>query len=166
MYTSAAIAFIGVMIIWLVMQRPIIWYKALLIAFVFGVLASCVSGMAKSMYSRSVTSDVELLHGKVIKKNRVQRTCQLGWHDSKDSFCTEYHTREVVDYVTWEGTGKNQHQVTHYKTQYKYYYPYEVKWYIDTTIGNYQISRINKQGTLEPPRYRKVKLDDPATKEH
>lgn len=166
MYTSGLIAVIGVMVIWIVLQRPIIWYKAVIIALIFGMLSLSISSIAKYLYSHSVTSDVELLHGQVIKKNRVQRTCQVGWRDFKDSFCTEYHTREVVDYVSWEGTGKNRHMVTHYKTQYNYYYPYEVKWYIDTTVGNYQISRVERQGKLEPSRYRKASIGDPATKSH
>lgn len=137
MYMISFLSFMSCLAIWLVLDRPIIWYKALFIALLLAVLCYGMSYSTKQFYIYGSTSDTELLHGSVSGKTRLQKNCNIGWSDFSDTFCTNEIVRQVVDYVSYEGTGKNRHMVTHYKTQYKSIYPYEVKWYVLTTLGKY-----------------------------
>lgn len=111
----------------------------------------------------SITGDTELLHGTVLSKNPVTKSCPSGWNDWQDDFCSEYTTREVLDYCT--GTpGKDY--VCYYKTQYHYDYDTETRWYLKSTFGTDQIARVNPRGDRMPPRYDKIIVGEPYAMQH
>lgn len=125
------------------------------------VIGVCVLGVANQ------TDDEELLNGKVIKKIMKHEECPSGWHSYTDDFCTEYTTREVcVGMNCTTDSNGNQSCVPEYETEYKYIYPWEQKWFILTNLKEFYIERIDDQGAKEPPRYKKVNIDDPVSIPH
>lgn len=66
-------------------------------------------------------------------------------------------------YTVCTGTGNNRSYTTHCDTCYRY--PWERNWMVSTNVhkGELQISRIDKQGALEPPRWSAIRIGDPAS---
>jgi len=116
----------------------------------------------------SQTVDTEILNGKVLSKTQRTETCPSGWNDWPDSFCTEYSTRQKRVYPDRCTTDSQGHRTCHprYKTQYKYHYPWERKWYVTDSFTTHTISRVDKQGANEPPRWTKAYVGEPASSSH
>lgn len=113
----------------------------------------------------SATYDNQLYNGLVISKNQITKECNTHWSRWSDSFCTEEITRSVYDGTTCSGSGKNRVCTAHYHTEYKCIYPWERKWYVQTTLREFMIDRVDRQGAKEPPRWTKVNKNDPVSVE-
>lgn len=112
----------------------------------------------------SVTHDTKLVNGVVFKIDPQQQNCPVGWRDFKDSFCTEYQTRQVYSHTTCSGTGKNKVCTRHYDTEYRYIFPWERRYFVDTDLPRtYEIDRVDRQGAVTPPRFAEIELGDPVT---
>lgn len=135
------------------------------------VAAIIVFGVHKgvdAVYINSQTSDIELFHGKVTQTTTRTQQCPSGWTDYSDSFCSNYDTRTVEYNCRTEttGTGKNKssRRVCDTKTQYNYDYDSETRWYVKSTLGEYEIDRVDRRGSSKPTRWGMVKIDDPVSK--
>lgn len=95
------------------------------------------------------TSDYEVLNGRVSGKERNKVSCS---HSYSCPPCTK----------TCSGTGSNQTCTEHCSTCYDH--PYDVDWDVYTTVGGLEISRIDRQGLDEPPRWTAVKIGEPAAR--
>jgi len=113
--------------------------------------------------------DTELWNGQVTAKEIDRRTCQWGWRDFPDSFCTNYYTRQVRDGETCtthtDSKGNSRRSCTpRYKTQYKSVYPWEQKFYVFSNVKEtYQIARVDAQGARTPPRYTVAYVGEPVS---
>lgn len=47
-----------------------------------------------------------------------------------------------------------------------YSHPYDVDWVVKSNVGSLRISRVNSQGTIEPPRFTEVILGEPFAMSH
>ena len=110
--------------------------------------------------------DVEVLNGQVTNKYQKKENCSTGWNDYPDSFCSEYETRSVYSHTTCTTVDKTEVCIDHYKTQYKYIYPWEKRWYVVTSFETVQIKRVDSQGAKEPSRWTEVLIGDPASTTH
>lgn len=132
------------------------------------LVALIVSGLwAAGRYSD--THDVELWNGEVTNKQIQREQCPWGWRDWQDDFCTEYNTRRVKDgpprkVCSTDSNGKKScHTVQDYKTQYKYIYPWEQKFYVFSNVQEtYYIPRVDAQGARIPPFYLKAYIGEPV----
>lgn len=111
----------------------------------------------------SQTTDYKLVNGNVIKKEIIQKSCPFGWNDYTDSFCTEYHTRQVVSGMSCSTINKVTTCHNTYKTQYKYWYPWEKKYKVYSDVSSFEISRVDSQGANVPQRYSSVNIGDPVS---
>ena len=111
----------------------------------------------------SMMSDTLVLNGQVTKKYERTESCPSGWKDYHDDFCTEYRTRVIPDGIICTSTGKTTSCRPKFKTQYKYIYPWERKWYIQDSFTTHQIKRIDEQGAKEPPRWTVAYVNEPAS---
>ena len=59
-----------------------------------------------------------------------------------------------------EGTGDSARRVC--DTCYEHMFDYD--WILDSTIGNIEVPRIDRQGTREPPRWTRAQIGDPVAK--
>lgn len=122
-------------------------------------------------------TDWQVINGSVASKPILEEECKYpGWYDYSDDFCTNEDTRRVIDYyeeVCKDITkcnnnkcvvvGQKCEDVPVYKTQYRYEFPWERKYRIETTIGTYRVERIDRQGAQIPPRHAEVVIGDPVS---
>jgi len=85
--------------------------------------------------------NTEILNGKVVGKEQVQVSCE--------------HSYEVCS-----GTGNNRVCTTYYDHNWDY------DWMVRTTVGDIRISRVDRQGTEEPPRFSKVVVGEHVAMEN
>lgn len=97
-----------------------------------------------SLYAEMI--DVQVLSGQVNSKERKVVGCE---HDYK-CHCTT-HT-----------TYSNGKATTSTKCQTCYEHSYDVSWIVKSNIENFKISRIDRQGLIEPPRYTKAYIGEPV----
>lgn len=117
--------------------------------------------------THSKSSDVEIWNGYVVKKIMKQQDCPSGWRTYRDEFCSEYKTREVYSHTSCTTDSEGNTSCTdYYDTEYKYEFDWERRWYVNTSLGQFQINRVDNQGAVEPPRYQSVQLNDPVSQEH
>lgn len=97
------------------------------------------------------THDVEVWNGRVAKKERNKVSCG--------------HSYSCNCYQSCSGSGSSQTCTTICQTCYEH--SYDVDWDVYTTNGeNFEIDRINRQGTDEPPRWTAVKIGEPTSLTH
>lgn len=85
-------------------------------------------------------TNVELRHGHVVSKFKDQVSCEHSYQ-----ICT--------------GSGNNRSCTTYYEHSHDY------DWVVRTTVGNITINRVDRQGVKEPPRFSKVVIGEPVTRE-
>lgn len=109
--------------------------------------------------------DTELWNGQITNKVTQREDCPWGWRDSTHWFCTEYRTRSVRDGETCVTNTEGKRSCTpKYKTQYKYIYDWEQKFYLDTNVQErYWIPRVDRQGAITPPRYTVAYVGEPVS---
>jgi len=134
----------------------------------FHLIATSIAGalcFILSLFNFSAW-DYELWNGEVSKIEAIQKDCPVGWKTSKDSFCTEYRTREVYDGRTCTGSGKDQVCVDNYHTEYEYRYDWERRYFVlsENISEEWEIDRVDPQGTIYPPLFKQTKIGDPVSK--
>lgn len=95
------------------------------------------------------TSDTEVLNGVVTKKERDEVHCRHSYE------CNCYYTTSRSSNGT---TSTTKHCSTCYEHRF------DVDWDVLTTIGNYTVDTIDRQGLQEPPRWTIVNQGDPVAK--
>jgi hypothetical protein len=128
-----------------------------------GVIMTVICSILYITGTYSSLRDVEILNGQVLKKYNKQENCPTYWSDYTDGFCSEYITRVVFSHMSCVTVDKNEVCTPVYKTQYKYIYQWEKRWYVATSFRTHQISRVNKRGDEEPIRWTATKIGDPAS---
>ena len=109
------------------------------------------------------TYDTQLINGVVTETDAKQQSCPVGWRSMRDSFCTEYRTREVYSHTTCTGTGNDRSCTRHYDTEYNYIYDWERRYFVDSDIPErFEIARVDRQGASTPPRFASVEVGDPV----
>lgn len=162
-----SVTFLASFLFWKLYGRPIDVVKFILVSLAISASGIMVYTVSLHVLMNAKTSDIEIWNGRVTDKQQETRNCQRGWRDNKDSFCTEYATREVLDYCeTVTDSNGNSSVSCHYKTQYRYLFERESKWFVDTTLGRYEISRVNRDGSNMPHRYNIVEIGEHVSKEN
>lgn len=108
------------------------------------------------LYSK--LSDVEIINGEVTGKYSHIEYC-----NSQSSSCKHYTWHERCTYSAPDSKGNRTRSCESYKV---FDYLYEVDWYVVSTVGEFEIDRVNRQGTREPERYSIAKKGDPASSEN
>lgn len=132
------------------------------------VVGSLLPSTIHGLYGVAKVWDTETLNGFITGKEIVKQDCDYpGWRDWPDSFCTNENTRRIFSHYerVCTGTGSNRscNQVARYKTQYSYDYPWEQKFYAQSTLGGYTVDRVDPQGATTPPRYASVYIGEPVS---
>lgn len=99
----------------------------------------------------TLTSDVELINGQITGKESVRVRCE----HSYDCHCRRV-TKRRSDGSTY----------TQRKCKTCYDHSYDVDWKVYSNVGNFEISRVNRQGTTMPPRWAAVQIGEPASTTH
>lgn len=133
-----------------VISKRVCWREFLVV--LGTVVAFNILGMALSFVG--ATYDTELWNGTVSKKERNIVHCS---HSYK---CHCYTTQSC----TGSGAQRRCHNVEHCQTCYDH--PFDVDWDVYTTVGNMSISRVDRQGLIEPPRWTQVRIGEPASTSH
>lgn len=92
--------------------------------------------------------DVQVLNGQVQGKYSERVSCSHSYSCNCVESCS--------------GSGQNRSCSTTCQTCYDH--PYDVDWNLKTSVGELEINRVDRQGTVEPPRYTKAAAGDPVAK--
>lgn len=88
------------------------------------------------------TDDIELLNGSVISKYRETVPCSHSYSCN----CRTHKNTTTCDTC--------------------YEHPYDYNWVVKTSVGTINIDRVDRQGSIEPLRFKLVEINEPATLEH
>lgn len=119
----------------------------------FGIQIGVGIGMAVALailtitVTRMDTKDIEILNGQVVSKEKDMVSCE--------------HSYSCNCRTVYSGTGNNRTSQTICDTCYEHSHDFD--WVVKTTVGRILIDRVNRQGTIEPSRYKKVKIGEPAS---
>jgi hypothetical protein len=106
--------------------------------------------------------DREVLSGKVTEKSHVAVPCQ---HSYK---CNPYYVTVSHTSYTTVGNSRIPHHYTtiekRWHTCYEHVRDYD--WRVQTSFRSYDISRVDRQGIAEPPRWTEVVIGEPAYDYH
>lgn len=94
--------------------------------------------------------DTEIVNGQVVSKYSEKVSCDHSY---------SCHCRPSCS-----GSGSSRSCSTTCDTCYEH--AYDVDWKLKTTVGDIRISRVNRQGTIEPPRYTRASAGDPVAQSH
>lgn len=119
--------------------------------FLAHLTAQCiVAGISIGVIYHSNTHDVEVWNGRISAKKRVRVSCGHSYSCNCVTSCTG---------------GKTSTCTTICQTCYEH--SYDVDWRVYTDIGErFNISRVNRQGTHEPPRWTAVNIGEPYSSTH
>jgi hypothetical protein len=98
----------------------------------------------------SMMSDTEILNGKVTGKAREWTSCSHSYQCRCENVTT--------------GSGKNRHTTRRCDTCYEH--SNDWNWAVSTTVGGFNVSRIDRRGSYEPPRWSVVAEGQPVAREH
>lgn len=108
-------------------------------------------GLMTFMIFHSNNLDTEVWNGVISSKERKVVSCSHSYSCRCRPVCT--------------GSGKTGSCSTKCDTCYKH--SYDVSWYAFNNIGeSFTISRVNSQGTIEPPRWSSIRKGDPTSTTH
>lgn len=111
-------------------------------------LASLLLGLALYVcYVSWPSFDTAYVTGKVTKKYMDEVSCE--------------HSYRCNCYTTCSGTGNNRSCTEHCSTCYEHSSDFD--WVVESTVGDTRISRVDRRGTDEPPRFTKVEIGEPFT---
>ncbi|WPJ72092.1 hypothetical protein DEEACLCL_00075 [Salmonella phage CRW-SP2] len=115
----------------------------------FGLQAASYAG-----FSWGGGYDSEILNGYITGKSRDKVSCSHSYE------CMCYYT------TSCSGSGSNRSctRTRHCSTCYEH--SYDVDWDVKTTVGDFSIDRIDRQGVKEPPRWAQVQIGEPAAQPH
>jgi len=120
-------------------------------------------GIMVAIMLSSNMSDTEIWNGSITKKKRDEVSCS---HSYKCHCVTKYRSVKSCS-----GSGKKRRCTTRRESYQKcktcYEHRYDVDWDIFNNIGErWGISRVDRQGLREPPRYKSAKIGDPTSSRH
>jgi hypothetical protein len=107
-------------------------------------------GIMTAIMMSSNTRDVEVWNGQVTGKYSEKVSCS--------------HSYSCNCYRSCSGSGKNRSCSTICQTCYEH--SYDVSWRVESNIGTYTISRIDRRGLSKPPRWDRVKIGEPVSDTH
>lgn len=120
----------------------------------FLLMATLISFLISIMFYwagyATKTSDYEVWNGEVRGKERVEVSCSHSYSCNCRESCS--------------GSGQNRSCSTICDTCYEHSQDYD--WRVNTTINDFNIDRIDRQGKNEPPRWTKVRVGDPIAVIH
>lgn len=96
------------------------------------------------------TRDIEIINGQVLSKDSHQVSCE--------------HSYSCNCRQTCSGSGNNRSCSQTCDTCYEH--SFDISWQLDTSTGPIVISRVDKQGLIEPPRFSRAQRGDPVATEH
>lgn len=140
--TFIIVAVLGVLIpvlAYIILRDRLEWRISALAAVICLATASAFWYGARS----GLMTDVEIWNGKVVSKSSEHVSCEHSYS------CN----------CTTDSKGNTSCQTC-------YEHSYDVSWFVQTTIGEFTIDRVNRRGTEEPPRFTGVKIDEPVAREH
>lgn len=114
------------------------WILFIAVAFISGLLIG--TGTWRN------SSDVQVLNGQVVSKKMERVHCR--------------HSYSCHCYTTCSGYGKHRHCSQHCQTCYDH--KFDQDWDIITTLGNYEVDKIDRQGLREPARWTIVEPGEPV----
>lgn len=124
-------------------------------------IASIIMALVFFAGTHSQTADVLFENGVITKLEPRQKSCPMRWSDYTDSHCTEYRTRVVSNGQTCTTNSKGIRTCTpRFKTQYKYNYSWEKRYFVHSTVGNFEVSRTDRQGAVMPSYFAGLGIDD------
>lgn len=100
--------------------------------------------------------DVEILNGEVTGKYMHTEIC------TEYSSCKNYWVKTTCK-TKYDSKGRSKQTCTSKKV---FDYPTEYDWFVTSTVGNMEISRVNKRGDTMPDRYRIATAGEPASVPH
>lgn len=140
---------IWIAIIWLIAVKlfphTVTWKEGALMLGIQSILMVCV--YYGSLYGKG--HDVQILNGQVTNKYSERVSCE--------------HSYKCRCYQSCSGSGKNRSCTEVCSTCYDH--SYDMDWIVKSDIGSTEISRVNRQGTKEPPRWTAVYVGEPFSKE-
>lgn len=139
-----------VAVLFFVISKTVCWREFLLVLGV--VLLFNVAGMGLSFCGAA--HDTEILNGSVTGKEKNRVSCSHSY---------QCRCRMVTSCT---GSGKNRHCSTSQKCDTCYEHAYDIDWDVRTTVGSVTINRVDRQGLQEPERWTKVRIGEPASREH
>ena len=92
--------------------------------------------------------DVQIISGEVTGKKTVKVSCS--------------HTYDCYCYDSCSGSGSSRSCTRVCQTCYEHSHHFH--WDVYTSIGEFEIDRIDRQGEDEPPRWTQVKMNDPVAR--
>lgn len=111
------------------------------------VLVTCLIvtvGWHAGTYGNAI--DTQVLNGEVTKKYKEKTNCTHSYSCNCTTSCT--------------GSGTTRSCTTTCQTCYEHSHDFD--WILQTTVGNIDIDRIDRQGVSEPPRFTAAKPGDPV----
>lgn len=114
-----------------------------------------IAGISVAIIYNMNTSDTEVWGGVVASKTKDKVSCE----HSYDCNCR--------DEESCSGSGKNRSCTSTRVCDTCYEHSYDYSWRVHTSNGELvTINRVNRQGTITPPRWAMIKLDEPTSIEH
>lgn len=124
-----------------------------LIAIIIG--AAAILGV-NYYFLYSDLQDVEVLNGEVTGKYKHTEIC------TELSSCENYTVHQRCTSST-DDKGNTTESCVSYKV---FDYDSEFDWYVESTVGEIKIRRVNARGDIMPDRYRVVRIGEPASAPH
>lgn len=112
------------------------------------------------------SSDIELLNASVTDKQAITKQCPKGWHSSPDSFCSENVTRLVKVGESCSDIGDATVCTPIYVTEYKSVFDWERRWLVFSSLRNFEIARVDRQGMKEPSKWTEIEIGDGVAVQH
>jgi len=138
-----------------IITKKITWKEAI----THVVIQMIFIGIMVAFMLTSNMSDNEIWNGSITKKERNKVSCR---HSYECNCVTKY--RKVCS-----GSGKNRtcHTESYEVCETCYEHSFDVDWNLYNNIGeSWRVSRIDRQGITEPPRWTKTKIGDPTSSRH
>ena len=109
------------------------------------------------------TADREIWNGAVTSKAVERERCYTNM--PMPSVCSNRYDCNCVTVCTpqYDSRGNMTGQSCTTTCDTCYRYRWEQDWNVNSTLGQYEISRVDSQGAQEPPRYSQVRVGDPVS---
>ena len=147
LFTINFIIAAAILVIFWIISKDITWKEALT---QFGVQSLLILAMC-SCIKQGRLADSEIVSGRIISKDSAKVHCRHSYQCNCVTVCS--------------GSGKSRS--CHRVCQTCYEHSYDVDWFADTNIDRrIYIDTVNRQGTIEPPRWTSITMGEPASFHH
>ena len=126
--------------------------KVTLPEFILHVLAQAlIAGLSILIIYHANVGDIEVLNGTIVSKAKTKVSCE--------------HSYSCNCYESCSGSGKDRSCSQVCSTCYEHSYDYA--WRVQTDLDNsFDITRTDRQGLKEPPRFTQIQVGEPYSKTH